>query len=114
MTAPAAPVITAHTNGAAIRVTFRPVATATYYHLYAGPATAPSTLVASILAAAIGADGWFESSFIPLDADSYVAVSAFNVLDEESAKSNERRVTLTGSGNRHTTSDPYGAYDRRD
>ncbi len=115
MTAPAAPIIRARTNGITIRVLFQPVATATDYKLYVGTATNPSGLEADIPDDDVGDDGWFQYTFTPDDMDSYLALTALNVTAEESAHSNELRFNLSGNvGSRHTTSSPFGEYDSRD
>lgn len=109
MTAPAAPIIRARTNGITVRVLWQPVATATDYKLYVGSATNPSGLEADVADDDMGADGWFQYTFTPDDSDSYLALTALNVGAEESAHSNELRFTLTGPGRsfgRHA--DPFG------
>lgn len=107
MTAPSAPVITVRSDGSKVRVRFPLVAGATTYNIYSGPSTAPTT------AEVTGATG-SDVTFIPADADAYIRATAVNAGAEESAYSNEVRVQTTGPGHRHTVSDPYGAYDRRD
>ena len=103
MTAPAAPIIKVRTNGTTVRVRWQPVDTATDYKLYAGPAPAPSTLEADIPDSDVGTDGWFQYTFVALDADAYVALTALNLLAEESAQSNEAHLALTGDGRRIPT-----------
>lgn len=76
----------------------------------------PAYLTAAApVAANVGADGWFQSTVVPLYTQSVIAVTAFNAGVEESARSND--VTLDQSGqssSRIITHDPFGAYDRRD
>jgi len=110
MTAPAAPTIHARTNGVAVRVFWQPVPDATDYKLYVGPTTNPSGLEADIPDDDMGSDGWFQYTFVPDDADSYITLTALNMGAEESAASNELRLNLSGSvGVRHTMTDPFGA-----
>ena len=111
MTAPAAPVIKVRTNGLSIRVGWHPVPNATDYKLYVGPTTNPSGLEADV---SDDGEGWFQYTFVPEDDDEFVALTALNIGAEESAHSNEVRITSVGLGSRITKSDPFGAYDRRD
>lgn len=97
MTAPAAPVIRARTNGHTIRVLWQPVATATDYKLYVGATPAPTGLEADIPDDDMGDDGWFQYTFLPDDIDSYLRLTALNVGAEESAASNELRFNLSGN-----------------
>jgi hypothetical protein len=109
MTAPAAPVIRARTDGVTLRVLFQPVADATDYKLYVGSTTAPTDLEADIADDDMGTDGWFQYTFLPDDTDAYLVLTALNVGAEESDPSNELHFQLTGGGTRHMTSDPFGA-----
>jgi len=110
MTAPSAPSIRARTNGVTVRVLWQPVATATDYKLYVGPATNPSGLEADIPDDDMGSDGWFQYTFIPDDSDNYIALTSLNVGAEESGHSNELRINLSGSTGRSfgSRADPFG------
>lgn len=108
MTAPAAPVITGHARGIAVSVQFPAVPGAATYNVYEGASTAPTTrLLTGQTATYI--------TFQPLNEPSHVRVTAVNAGAEESAYSNELVFNQgSGAGNRLTTHDPFGAYDRRD
>jgi hypothetical protein len=115
MTAPAAPRITGHFDGAKVRVRWQPVANATDYKVYFGAATNPSGLQDDVNFAEQGSDGWFHYNYRVDEAPLFIAVTALNIGAEESAKSNELNIPSFGaSGTRHRTSDPFGAYDKRD
>lgn len=98
MTAPAAPVIRARTNGLTIRVLWQPVPNATDYKLYVGPASAPTGLEADIPDDDIGDDGWFQYTFFPDDVTTYIRLTALNVGAEESAYSNQLKRSSDGGG----------------
>ena len=105
MTAPAAPVITAHNDGFGnINIRWTAVAGATSYRLDTD------------FAAVTGLTGTSYVYTPTLDAEPVVLVlSAFNAGAEQSAYSNQRKVFMNGqTQHRLTTSDPFGAYDRRD
>lgn len=120
MTAPSAPSIRGRSTGTVIRVLWQPVPNATDYKLYVGSATNPSGLEADIPDDDMRSDGWFQYSFVPDDADAYIALTALNVGAEESAHSNELRIGTTGPGTSYgsaapnktarNTQDPFGAY----
>lgn len=100
MTAPAAPIIIAHANGAGERVLVRwlPVANATDYKLYVTEAGVRG-LEDDIADDDIGPDGWFRAYTTLLGGVITVDVTALNVGAEESAASNTKQVILKGPGN---------------
>lgn len=98
MTAPAAPTIYGHFDGAKVRLRWQPVVTATDYKVYVGAATNPSGLQDDVADDDIGADGWQYSVFRVDFAPMFIAVTALNVGAEESAHSNELRITDFGAG----------------
>ena len=120
MTAPAAPTIRVRSNGGSLRVSWQPVPNATDYKLYVGATTNPSGLEADIPDDDMSPSGWFDWTFVPDDAVSYIAVTALNVGAEESVHSNEIRVALSDGGRSFgpaarpkapgNTVDPFGAY----
>lgn len=96
MTAPAAPVLYGHFDGAKVRLRWHPVLTATDYKVYMGGATNPSGLQDDINFVEQGTDGWFHFSYRVDEAPLYIAVTALNVLAEESAHSNELHIADFG------------------
>lgn len=119
MTAPAAPVIYGHFDGAKARVRWRPVALATDYKVYAGATTNPSGLEDDVADDEVGSDGWFHVTFVVDELPLFINVTALNVGAEESADSNELRIDGWGTNRSYgkaappqsprNTSDPFGA-----
>lgn len=111
MTAPAAPRIAGHFDGAKVRVRWQPVANATDYKVYVGGTTNPSGLQDDINFVEQGTDGWFHFTYRVDESPLFVAVTALNITAEESAKSNELRVVFDGSsGGSFPPSGPRGPY----
>jgi hypothetical protein len=98
MTAPAAPVITAHTDGDKIMVRLRPVSGAVSYNLYVD-AVAGATTLQGNYAVTYAYGEWYQITFLA-SGPTFFRVTAVNVGDEESAYSNELELNPMGPGAR--------------
>jgi hypothetical protein len=98
VTAPSAPRILVRQNGTRIYVRWQPVLNATDYKLYVDEVSPPLGLEDDILASELGSDGWFFDISGPQAGPTYVAVTALNIIAEESVKSNIVQVNLMGDG----------------
>lgn len=104
MTAPAAPVIRAHSDGSGTRVIVRwqPVPNATDYDLYVNDGFVDG-IEDQFEDTEVGTDGWFHVYTGPQSGPIEVYVKALNVLAEASVASNRKQVILRGDGNDNST-----------
>lgn len=95
MTAPAAPIITAHSIGSRVIVRWRPVDTATDYNLYVDDGVTDG-IDLQLDDTDLTSDGWFHCYTSPQVGQIEVYVTALNVGAEESDESTRIVCLLRG------------------